>query len=96
VSRYSPQFGDWRDGVGVLINRTVIGSSRVVPVRRALGLTKPGRSQGSPHSRGDTMSNDAVDLGLIARQQKQILGELGSLRNDIAVLTALAMRQDPR
>jgi hypothetical protein len=42
------------------------------------------------------MSNDAVDLGLIARQQKQILGELGSLRNDIAVLTALAMRQDPR
>lgn len=34
------------------------------------------------------------DLGLIARQQRQILAELGSVRDDMNVLTAIAMRQD--
>ncbi len=36
----------------------------------------------------------AADLGLIARQQRVILSELGSLRDDVSVLTAIAMRQD--
>jgi hypothetical protein len=33
------------------------------------------------------------DIGLIARQQKQILTELGGLR-DVTVLTSIALRQD--
>ena len=41
------------------------------------------------------MSDDATpDLSLLARQQRQILTELGSVRDDLAVLTAIAMRQD--
>jgi hypothetical protein len=41
------------------------------------------------------MSDDVPpDLALLARQQKQILTELGSMRDDLAVLTAIAMRQD--
>ena len=41
------------------------------------------------------MGDDAPpDLSLIARQQRQILAELGSMRDDMAVLTAIAMRQD--
>ncbi len=41
------------------------------------------------------MSDDATpDLTLLARQQRQILTELGSVRDDLAVLTAIAMRQD--
>ena len=36
----------------------------------------------------------AVDLTLIARQQRQIIADFGSLRDDINVLTAIAMRQD--
>ncbi len=34
------------------------------------------------------------DLGLIARQQQQILTEVGSLRDDAIVLTSIALRQD--
>jgi hypothetical protein len=34
------------------------------------------------------------DLTLIARQQRQILTEMGSMRDDLSVLTAIAMRQD--
>jgi hypothetical protein len=34
------------------------------------------------------------DLSLIARQQRQLLAEMGSSRDDLAVLTAIAMRQD--
>ena len=34
------------------------------------------------------------DLGLIARQQRQILTEVGSLRDDVTVLTSIALRQD--
>jgi len=34
------------------------------------------------------------DLSLLARQQRQILSEVGSIRDDLAVLTAVAMRQD--
>jgi hypothetical protein len=34
------------------------------------------------------------DLGLIARQQRQILTEIGSLRDDMTVLTSIALRQD--
>lgn len=40
------------------------------------------------------MSDSAVDLAMIARQQRQILAQLGTLRDDISVLTAIAMRQD--
>jgi hypothetical protein len=41
------------------------------------------------------MSDDIPpDLSLIARQQRQILSELGTIRDDLAVLTAIAMRQD--
>jgi predicted DNA-binding ribbon-helix-helix protein len=31
---------------------------------------------------------------LIARQQRQIIAELGGMRDDMTVLTAIAMRQD--
>jgi len=40
------------------------------------------------------MSDDSPDLSLLARQQRQLLSEMGSLRDDLAVLTAIAMRQD--
>lgn len=41
------------------------------------------------------MSDDITpDLSLLARQQRQILSEIGSMRDDLAVLTAVAMRQD--
>jgi hypothetical protein len=40
------------------------------------------------------MPDEAPDLSLLARQQRQILTELGSMRDDRAVLTAIAMRQD--
>lgn len=38
--------------------------------------------------------NPGAELGLIACQQRQIITDLGSLRDDTAVLTAIAMRQD--
>ncbi len=38
--------------------------------------------------------DDTPDLSLLARQQRQILAELGSMRDDLAVLTAIVMRQD--
>jgi hypothetical protein len=38
--------------------------------------------------------SDQIDLTLIGRQQRQILTDLASLRDDVAVLTAIAMRQD--
>ena len=40
------------------------------------------------------MPDDNVDLSLIARQLRQVIAELGSLRDDVAVLTAIAMRHD--
>lgn len=41
------------------------------------------------------MSDDASpDLNLIARQLRLVLSEMGSLRGDMNVLTAIAMRQD--
>ena len=41
------------------------------------------------------MSDDVTpDLTLLARKQRQILSELGGMRDDLAVLTAIAMRQD--
>ena len=46
-------------------------------------------------SKDNSMSGDTTpDLTLIARQQRLILSELGSMRDDMAVLTAIAMRQD--
>ena len=40
------------------------------------------------------MSDDAApDSSLITRQQRQILTDLGSIRDDLSVLTAIAMRQ---
>ena len=38
------------------------------------------------------MPNEAPDQTLLASQQRQILTELGSMRDDMAVLTAIAMR----
>lgn len=35
-----------------------------------------------------------INLGLIARQQKQVLDEIGSMRDDMAVMMAILMRQD--
>jgi hypothetical protein len=35
-----------------------------------------------------------ASLELIARQQKQLMIEMGSLRDDMRVLTAIVMRQD--
>lgn len=40
------------------------------------------------------MPNEAPDQTLLASQQRQILTELGSMRDDMAVLTAIAMRRD--
>jgi hypothetical protein len=35
-----------------------------------------------------------ADLSLIARQQAQLLSEMGTLRDDMAVLTAIVQRLD--
>lgn len=35
-----------------------------------------------------------ADLSLIARQQRQILAEMGTIRDDITVLTAIVQRLD--
>lgn len=41
------------------------------------------------------MSDDITpSLELIARQQRQLLNDYGVQRDDIAVLTAIVMRQD--
>jgi hypothetical protein len=40
------------------------------------------------------MSNDLTDVTPLPRQQRQALTALGSLRDDIAVLTAIALRTD--
>ena len=41
------------------------------------------------------MSDDPqAGLSMLARQQRQILAEMGSMRDDLAVLTAIAMRED--
>lgn len=37
---------------------------------------------------------EPVTLDFLARQQARMLSELGSLRDDVAVLTAIANRQD--
>ena len=38
--------------------------------------------------------NGSPDMGLIGRQQRQLVTDMASLRDDLAVLTAIAMRQD--
>ena len=38
--------------------------------------------------------DETPDLTLLASQQRQILTELGSVRDDMAVLTAIVLRQD--
>ncbi len=41
------------------------------------------------------MSDEAgADLSLIARQQRQLLSDLATLREDMSVLTAILLRQD--
>jgi hypothetical protein len=41
------------------------------------------------------MADDTTPgLSLLARQQRQLLAEMGSMRDDMAVLTAIVMRQD--
>ncbi|MGD0105210.1 MAG: hypothetical protein ABSC06_14380 [Rhodopila sp.] len=40
------------------------------------------------------MSDETADLTWITEQQRQILTKLSSVRDDIAALTAIALRQD--
>jgi hypothetical protein len=40
------------------------------------------------------MSDSQPDLHMLIHQQRQILADMGSIRDDLAVLTAVAMRQD--
>jgi hypothetical protein len=40
------------------------------------------------------VSDETPDLTQLAGQQRQILTELGNMRDDMAVLTAIALRQD--
>ena len=41
------------------------------------------------------MSDEAqADLSLIVRQQRQLLSEMGSIRDDLTVLTAIVQRVD--
>ncbi len=35
----------------------------------------------------------SIDLSFIARQLRQVISDVGSLRDDVNVLTAIAMRQ---
>ena len=35
-----------------------------------------------------------ADLSLIARQQRQLLSDMATLREDVSVLTAIVLRQD--
>lgn len=35
-----------------------------------------------------------LDFSSLGRQQRQMLTDMGSIRDDLAVLTAIAMRQD--
>ena len=39
-------------------------------------------------------SDRQPDLGLLVRQQRQLLTELGGLRDDVNVLTSIVLRQD--
>jgi hypothetical protein len=40
------------------------------------------------------MTNETVTLDFVAAQQRQSITDLGALRDDLRVLTAIAMRQD--
>ena len=40
------------------------------------------------------MSESAADLGLIARQQRQMTVDMGTLKDDLAVMMANSMRTD--
>lgn len=41
------------------------------------------------------MSTDpTADLGLVARQQRQLLAEMGTMRDDMAVMMAMLQRLD--
>ncbi len=41
------------------------------------------------------MAEDSTaDLTMLVRQQRQIITELGSIRDDLSVLTAIVLRQD--
>jgi len=40
------------------------------------------------------MSDSQPDLRMLVHQQGQILADMGGIRDDLAVLTAVAMRQD--
>ncbi len=40
------------------------------------------------------MNDDAPDISLLAEQQRRIISDVGSIKADLAELTAIAMRQD--
>jgi len=66
------------------------------PNRMERSAGKRSREQGVIYRiRSITLSDDfPPDLSLLARQQRQLLSEMGSIRDDLAVLTVVAMRQD--
>jgi hypothetical protein len=49
--------------------------------------------QGRPKAECGTMS-DQVDLSLIARQQRQLLADMGTVRDDMGVMMAILQRLD--
>jgi hypothetical protein len=40
------------------------------------------------------MTDEPITLEFLARQQQRLLNEMGSMRNDMQVLTAMVMRLD--
>ena len=40
------------------------------------------------------MPEEPVDIGFLVRPQERILAEIGSLRDDMSVLTSIVLRQD--
>ena len=57
----------------------------------ATGLCKPLKGQRKKRGVSD---EPTVDLGLLARQQRQILNEMGEMRDDQRVMMAILQRLD--
>jgi hypothetical protein len=58
----------------------------------AIGTKQLRLRSGSSKRLGDTLADP--DLNFLARQNERILAEIASLRDDMAVLTAMVMRLD--
>jgi hypothetical protein len=64
------------------------------PQRLVCIAHKPRRSGEGKRRPSAMTERDGVDLMLIARQQRQIITDLGGLREDMSLLTAIVLRQD--